>query len=138
MDYLIHQIFSWIAASSAGIPADKLNGIKTILADGVSTFLINGKPAVINRLIKFKNPLSWLVTFLVVPFNKIPLFSKDLFTFIISFILLFVRVILETVNHEIPFLTCLPIKLSPESIKISLFSFLTPLFFILIYYCWTR
>ena len=66
---------------------------KTFLANGVSTLFINGKPAVINGLRKFKNPPSWLVIFLVVPCNKITLFSKDLITLIIFFISLFVRVI---------------------------------------------
>ena len=42
-----------------------------------------------------RNPPSWLVIFLVIPFNKIPLFSKGLITFIISFISLFFRVIPE-------------------------------------------
>ena len=70
---------------------------KTLLANGVSTFFINDKLAVINGLRKFKNPPSWLVIFLVVPFNKIPLFSKGVITFIISLILLFVRFIFEPV-----------------------------------------
>ena len=35
--------------------------------------------------------------FLVVPFNEISLFSKDLITFIISFISLFIRVIPELI-----------------------------------------
>ena len=62
---------------------------------GVSTIFINGKPAIINGLRKFKNPPSWQVIFVVVSFIKIPLFSKDLITFIIYFISLFVRVIPE-------------------------------------------
>ena len=61
------------------------NGIKILLANGVSTVFINGKPAVINDLRKLRNPPSRLVIFPVAPFNKIPLFSKDLITFIISF-----------------------------------------------------
>ena len=56
---------------------------------------INGKPAVVNSLRKFKNPPSGLAIFLVVPFNKTDLFSKDLITFITSFISLFVKVIPE-------------------------------------------
>ena len=40
-----------------------------------------------------RNPPSWLVIFLVVPCNKITLFSKDLITLIRFFISLFVRVI---------------------------------------------
>ena len=63
------------------------------LAIGVSIFFINGKPAAFNGLRIFKNPPSWLVIFLVVPFNKITLFSKDLITFTISVISILVRVI---------------------------------------------
>ena len=59
----------------------------------MSTLFINNKPAVINGLRKFKIPPSWLVIFLAVPFNKIPLFSNHLITFIIYFISLSVRVI---------------------------------------------
>ena len=59
----------------------------------MSTVFINSKPAVINGLRKFKNPPPWLLTFLVVPFNHIPVFPKDLITFIISVISLSVRVI---------------------------------------------
>ena len=58
----------------------------------VHTF-INGKPAVIKDIRRLKNPTFWLVIFPVVPSNKIPLFYKDLITFILSFILLFLRVI---------------------------------------------
>ena len=38
-------------ASAADIPADNLNGIKTLLAKGISTLFINGKPATINDII---------------------------------------------------------------------------------------
>ena len=41
---------------------------------------------------------------LVVPFNKIPLFTKDLITFIILFISLFVRAIHEPVINKILYL----------------------------------
>ena len=92
----------WIVASVADIAADNPNGSKTFLANGISTLFINGKPAVINVLRKFNNPLSLLVIFVVIPFNKIPLFSKDLITFIISFISLFVRVIPEPVELHPP------------------------------------
>ena len=80
------------------------------------TIFINGKPAVINGLRKFKNTPSWLVIFLVVAFNKIPLLSKDLTTFVISFNSLFFKVIPEPVSDEIPFLLFLPILLSSASI----------------------
>ena len=53
---------------------------------------VHFKPVVINGLRKFKIPPSWLVILLVVPFNKLPLFSKDLTTFIISFTSLFAEV----------------------------------------------
>ena len=67
--FLIHNFFL-IAASTADIPADNPNSNKTLLANTVSTFFINGKTAVINGLRKSKNPRS----FLVVPFNKIFVF----------------------------------------------------------------
>ena len=73
------------------------------LANGVSAVSTNGKTAVINGLRRFKNPLSWLVIFLVVPFNKTSLFYKTLITFIIYFILLFVRVFPEPVINKVVF-----------------------------------
>ena len=82
-----------IVASTADIPADNPNSSNTFLAIGVSTYFINGKPALIDGPRKFKNPPFWLVIFLVVPFNEIPLFHKDLITFLVSFISLFVIVI---------------------------------------------
>ena len=85
-------MFLWIAASAANIPADNTNGKKALLANGVSAHFVNGKLAVINGLRKFKNPPFCLVLFLVAPFNKIPLFSNNLISFIISFISLSVRV----------------------------------------------
>ena len=68
---------------------------KTLLARDVRTVFINGKPAVINGLSKFKSRPSRQVIFLAVPFSKVLLFSKDLITFTMSFISLFVRVIPE-------------------------------------------
>ena len=62
---------------------------------------INGKPALINGLRKFKNPSSWLVFFLVVLFNEIAIFFKDSITFAISFISLFVRFIPELFMHSL-------------------------------------
>ena len=47
---------------------------------------------------------------LVVPFNKIPLFTKDLITFTILFISLFVRAMHEPVINKIPFLIFLTIN----------------------------
>ena len=92
-----------MAASAVDIPAGNINGNKTLLARGVSKLFINGKLAFINGLGNVKNSLSWQVIFLVVPFNKIPLFSKDLITFAMSFISLFVRVIPKPVIREIAF-----------------------------------
>ena len=65
-----------------------------------------------NGLRKLRNLSSWLVITLVVPFNKMPLFFKDLITFVISFISLFVRVIPEPVIDKIPFLIPQILRLS--------------------------
>ena len=43
-------MFFQIAAYAAGIRTDSPNGSKKVLARGVSTLFINGKPAVINGL----------------------------------------------------------------------------------------
>ena len=102
---------------------------KKNLANSVSTFSICSKPAVTNGLKQLRNPPSWQVTFLLAPFNKIPLFSKDFITFIISFISVFVRAIPEPEIDEIPFLIFLPSRLSPASTRMSLFIFLAPRFF---------
>ena len=76
------KVFSWIATSVAEAAAVNPNGIKTLFANSVSTFFINGKPADINGLRKLRNPPLWLLVFLVVRFSKIAPFSKKLFTFI--------------------------------------------------------
>ena len=44
------KVFSWIAASVADAAAVNPNGNKTLLANGVSTSFINGKPAVIQKV----------------------------------------------------------------------------------------
>ena len=85
----IIELYTCIADAAAV----NLNEIKTFLANVVSTFFINGKPSVINGLRKLRNPSSWPVVFLIVPVNKIPLISKELITFIITFISFFIRVI---------------------------------------------
>ena len=72
------RMFFWVAASVSNAAAVIPNGNKTLLANGVSVSFINGKPAAIKSLRKSRNPPSWLVIFLVVLSNKIPLFSKDL------------------------------------------------------------
>ena len=88
----------WIATCLADIAPDNPKCNQTILASGVSTLFINGKPVVINVLRKFRNSPSWLVISLVVPFNRIPLFSENFITFIIIFFSLFVRVISEPLS----------------------------------------
>ena len=93
--------FFLIAASASHIPADNPNSNKIFLATNVSILFINAKPAVINGLRKLGNASSWLVIFLVVPLNKISLFSKGLIAFMISFISLFVRVIPEPVIYSL-------------------------------------
>ena len=70
------KLFFKVAATVADAAAVNPNGTKILLDDGVGTIFINGKPAVINGLRKLRKVPSWLVTFLVVSFNKIPLFSK--------------------------------------------------------------
>ena len=45
---LTPNILSWIAASVADAAAANLNGIKTLLANGLSTFFIKGKPVFSN------------------------------------------------------------------------------------------
>ena len=80
------------------------NGTKTVLAKNVSNFFIKGKSAVINGLRKLRKPPYCLVTFLVVPFNKIHPFSKDLTTLMIFFVSLFARVLSEPLSFETPFL----------------------------------
>ena len=63
------SIFFWIAASAGDIPYDKPNGIKTLLANGVSTLFIYHKPTIIDGKRKFKNRLYWLAIFLVISFK---------------------------------------------------------------------
>ena len=56
-------MFFWIGASVAGAAAVNPDGIKTLLANSVSTCFINGKPADINGLRKLRNPPFWLLVF---------------------------------------------------------------------------
>ena len=85
-------MFFWIATFIADGATVAPNCRKKSLAKGVSTFFINGKPNLNNVP---RSPPFWYITYSVVPFNKIPLFSKDLITFIISIVSLFVSVIPE-------------------------------------------
>ena len=68
-----------------------------LLENSVSAFFINGKATLVYGVINLNSPSFWLLIFLVVPFNKVPLFSKDLITFI-SFALFFASVISERVS----------------------------------------
>ena len=105
----IHQFF-WVAPFAVDIDPNNPISNKKYLANGVSINFINGKPAVINGLRKFKNPPSWIVVPLVLSVNKIPLFWKDLITLIIYFISLFVRFILQ-LSLDVNFLLSLFISL---------------------------
>ena len=80
------KTFFWIAASVADVAAVNPNGIKMLLDNGVKTLFVNGKPTDIDGLRKLKNLPFWLLIFLVVPFNKIFLFSKNQINFIVSLI----------------------------------------------------
>ena len=113
-------MFFWIAASAADIPDDKPHEIKTLLATGVSTLFINYKPTITDGIRKFGNGPYWLAIFLVVPFNEIPLFSKDLITYIISLLSSFFRVIPEPATDELQLWIFLPIILNLASTRISL------------------
>ena len=80
-----------MAASVAETAAVNPKGTKMLLVNGVSTFFMNGKPTDINRSRKLRNTPSWLVTFPLVPFNNIPLFSKDITAFTSFISLLFLN-----------------------------------------------
>ena len=68
----------------------------------MSTFFFNGKPTFTNGVRKLpRNPPSWLSIFSIVPFHKIPLFSRDLITSISYSVSLFDRVIPEPNSFEI-------------------------------------
>ena len=67
----------------------------------MSRFFINGKPADSNGLKKMRNPHSAQVIFLVGPLDKIPLFSKNIISFIISFFLLLLRISPEPLIKKI-------------------------------------
>ena len=70
------SIFFSITASVAESAVVNPEGTQTLLANGMNTFFNNSKPTGINGLRKLRNLPSWLVIFLVVPFKKVPLFSK--------------------------------------------------------------
>ena len=74
-DYQYSQypwVFLWIAATISDAAAINPNVMETSLANDVTTFFIKGKPTFINESRTLpKNP-----HFLVISFNKIPLFLK--------------------------------------------------------------
>ena len=87
-----------------------------LLASGVSTFFTNGKPTNINGLRTFRNPPFLLPIFLVDLFNKIPLFSKDLITSVMSFFSFFATVSSEPLNNGKGFILILLLtRLDPAS-----------------------
>ena len=88
----------WIAASVADAAVVNPKRTIALLANVVSTFFINGKLTFIKGPRKLSNPSFWLIIFPLVPFNKIPLFSKELIASIIYFISMFVSVIPEQLN----------------------------------------
>ena len=95
-------MFFLINTSFAHAAAVHPNGMKTFLSDGVSTFLINVKPTLINGPKALaRNPSFWFINSSAVPFNWIYPFSKDLITFIITFVSVFISVILERNIFEI-------------------------------------
>ena len=74
-----------MTASLINAAAVNPKGTKTLLANDISTLFINGNPVLIDGPRKLSNPPSWQLIFLLVPFNKIPPFSKNLVTILISF-----------------------------------------------------
>ena len=65
--FLNSCIFCWRCFVSA-------NGAKMLLSNGVSTLFITGKPTDINSIRNLRIPPFWLLIFLVILFNEIPLF----------------------------------------------------------------
>ena len=85
------RIYTSVADTAAVNP----NGAKILSANCVSTFFINGEGTFVNRAIKLSNTPSQILFVPAIPFNKSTLFSKDLITFGIYYISLFVSVISE-------------------------------------------
>ena len=76
-----------------------------------------------------------MTIFLVVLFlNKIPLFSKDVITFIVCLISLLVRVIPKPLNDEIPFIIFLGSKLNPACTILYFYVFIFFIFLAPIYF----
>ena len=76
------NIFLWTAVSVADVAAVNSNGIKTLLANGLSTFLIKTKPVFINSPRSLpKNPPDYRILYNWVLDNSVladELFAKDL------------------------------------------------------------
>ena len=66
------KLSSWMASFVAEATVINPKGTKVLVANGVSTFFINGKSAVIHSLRKLRNPPSRLLTFLAALVDKIP------------------------------------------------------------------
>ena len=86
------KILLWIATFVADASAVNPNGIKTFLANSVSKFFINGKPAVINGQKKFEKSSFRTSNFSSSFFQYGSFIFWRLNDFLISFTLLFVRV----------------------------------------------
>ena len=83
------KVFFWIAASVTDAVALNPKGTETNLVKSVSTGFIKSKPVFTKEPRKLSNLPFWRVIFLVVPFNKITIFSEEIITFIIYFVSLF-------------------------------------------------
>ena len=92
--------FFSIAASAVYIAAGNPNAIKALLTKIVSTHFMNSKPTVINDLRKIKRPPFQQLIFWIVTFNKIPLFSQDLITIIISLLFHFSVKVETLIDHN--------------------------------------
>ena len=93
--------------------------MKTLLANGVSKLSIYYKANINDCIGEFQNRPYWIAIFLAVSFNEIPLFSKDLITFTVSFNSWFLTVVRDAIGDKIPFLIFLPVMLVPGSTGIS-------------------
>ena len=93
--------------------------METLLANGVSKLSIYYKANINDCIGEFQNRPYWIAFFLVVSFNEIPLFSKDLITFTVSFNSWFLTVVRDAIGDKIPFLIFLPVMLVPGSTGIS-------------------
>ena len=114
--------FFWMASYVADDVALNRRGTKTFIMNGGRTFFINSKSVVINCWRKLKNPPSWQIVIIVISFKKIPLFPNKLIYFIISFISLFVSIVLELSEGPILCIFFLPNALRSGFTNLSLLS----------------